>query len=180
MCENFLKRVLVVEVPSASFGLEMVEDEASENVERLSEISEATSVIGEESGGIVLAFPNGFAKEHERPGESETGGRFPFFPYFLVGVPRALGHRTVQQTVLGRFIRSGVANFTLGGSPMTCNQVPTRSPLLRVSQMRVPTFVGRALCQILAMTWAGMEFWRLNPSTKARRLVWCDDLRVLL
>jgi hypothetical protein len=53
LCENFLKRVLVAEVPSISFGPKVVEDEASENVERLSEVIEATSVVGEESEGIV-------------------------------------------------------------------------------------------------------------------------------
>jgi hypothetical protein len=171
LLENFPKRILVAEVLSASFGLEMEEDEASEDVERLFEVSEATRVIGEESRGIVLAFPDGFAEEHERPGESEIGGRLPSFQTF-----RYASHARwaiAQSSKQCRGDSSDPASQILhwGGSPMTYNHVPTGRPLLRVSQMRVPTFLGRALCQILAMTWAGVEFWKLSPWTKARRPV---------
>jgi len=40
----------------------------------------------------------------------------------------------------------------VGGIPITYSQVPVGRPWLRVSQIRVPTFLGRALCQILATT----------------------------
>jgi hypothetical protein len=46
----------------------------------------------------------------------------------------------------------------VGRIPMHCSQVPTGKPRFRVSHMKVPTFRGQELCQILAITCMTMEF----------------------
>jgi len=50
----------------------------------------------------------------------------------------------------------------VGEIPITCSQVPIGRPWLRVNQIKVPTFLGRALCQILATTWGVVEFLKLR------------------
>jgi hypothetical protein len=61
------------------------------------------------------------------------------------------------------------------GRPIVWSQVPTGRPLLRMSQMSVPTFRGRALCQILAVNWVVVELRRLRVLRKVVMLdVWED------
>jgi hypothetical protein len=48
--------------------------------------------------------------------------------------------------------------FHVGRIPMHYNQVPTERPQFRVSHMRVLTFQGQELCQILAITYVTVEF----------------------
>ncbi len=84
----------------------------------MSKIGEASCVVGKKSGRVVLALSDGFAEEHERPGESEANKSFPFLPYLLVGFPRALGHGAIQQGVLGRFFDSRGHRLCIGeGDP---------------------------------------------------------------
>ncbi len=52
--EDSLERVLAVEVPSASFGPKVIEEQIPENVERLLSVGEATRVVGVEVRGVVL------------------------------------------------------------------------------------------------------------------------------
>ncbi len=47
LCEYFFCGVLVAEVSSISLSLEMVKYEAPEDVQRLSQVSESASVVGE-------------------------------------------------------------------------------------------------------------------------------------
>jgi len=61
----------------------------------------------------------------------------------------------------------------VAGIPMIWSQMPTNSPLLRISQVSAPTLRGRALCHILAMTWATVELWRFNCWTKVMMLGVC-------
>jgi hypothetical protein len=49
---------------------------------------------------------------------------------------------------------------------MSFSQDPTGRPWLRVSHMRVPTFLGRELCQILAMASLVVVFLKLRPLMK--------------
>jgi hypothetical protein len=79
--EDLLEGVLVTKVPSASFGLEVIKDKTTEDVERLFEVGEAAD-----------ALHDSFTEKHERPRGGEAHGRFAFIPYSLVGVPHALGH----------------------------------------------------------------------------------------
>ncbi len=145
--EDLLEGVLVAKVPSTSFGLEVVKNEATEDVEWLFEVGETTGVVGKESRGIIFPLPDSFAEERERPGEGEASGSFPFLPDPLVGFPHMLGHGAFQQAVLGGFFDSRVANFAMRRDSHDLEPGADRSPLLRVNQMRVPTFLGRALCQ---------------------------------
>ncbi len=46
--EDLLEGVLVTKVPSAPFGLEVIKDKTTEDVERLSKVGEAASVVCEE------------------------------------------------------------------------------------------------------------------------------------
>jgi hypothetical protein len=52
--EDSLERVLAVEVPSASFGPKVIEEQILENVERLPSVGEAARVVGVEVRGVVL------------------------------------------------------------------------------------------------------------------------------
>ncbi len=101
--EDLLERVLVTKVPSAPFGPEVIKNKTTEDVERLSEVGEAVSVVREEPGRVVLALQDSFSEKHEWLGGGEALGRFPFVLDSLVGVPRALGHGALEQAMLGRF-----------------------------------------------------------------------------
>jgi hypothetical protein len=61
----------------------------------------------------------------------------------------------------------------VAGIPIVWSQVLTGNPLLRVSEVRAPTLRGRALCHILAMIWATVEFRRLRDWTKEMMLGVC-------
>jgi hypothetical protein len=51
---------------------------------------------------------------------------------------------------------------------------------LRVSQIRVPTFLGRELCQILVITWEIEEFMRLRLSMNVMIPEECEELFMFL
>ncbi len=71
----------------APLGLDMIQNEAPEDVERLPWVSKATSVIGKVPRGIILTFEDGLSEEDERPGDVELLRHFPLFPYSLVHFP---------------------------------------------------------------------------------------------
>ncbi len=50
----------------------------------------------------------------------------------------------------------------VGRIPMDCSHVPIERPQFKVNHMKVSTFRGRALCQILAITCVTVEFCRFN------------------
>ncbi len=54
-----LEGILAVEMLAASFGPEVVEQKAPEDVERLSSIGEAARVIAVEVRGVVFLFEHG-------------------------------------------------------------------------------------------------------------------------
>jgi hypothetical protein len=58
--EDLVKRVEAVEVPSAPLRPEIVEQETSENVQRLPRVGEAARVIREKSVQVVLWFDDSF------------------------------------------------------------------------------------------------------------------------
>ncbi len=55
----------------------------------------------------------------------------------------------------------------VGGMPISCSQVPTRSLLLSVNHMIMPTFHGHVLCQSLAIIWAIVVFLRWRSWMKS-------------
>ncbi len=65
--EDLIKRVEVVEVPSAPLRPEIVEQETSENVQRLPRVGEAARVIREKTVRVVLSFDDSFPQHHKQP-----------------------------------------------------------------------------------------------------------------
>ncbi len=112
--ENMLERVKAVKVLSAPFGREIVEQETTKNVQRLSKIGEASRMVHEESERVILSLDDGFPQEHERPGGDDVIGRLPFSPNSFIGFPSALRHGAFEQAMDGRFNLPGVADFALG------------------------------------------------------------------
>jgi hypothetical protein len=104
--EDFLKGVLVSEVPSAPLGPEVVEEKVTKNVKRLPRVSEAVGVISEEPGRVVLSLGGSLPEKDERPGKGDILERFPIFPNSLVSFPSVLRHGALEQAMLGRFFSS--------------------------------------------------------------------------
>ncbi|CAK9203496.1 unnamed protein product [Sphagnum troendelagicum] len=70
-------------------------------------------MVRQEPGGVVLALHRCFAQEDERPGYVQIMWRMPFQPNPFEGLPGALGHGTLQETVLRRFFDVCVANLAM-------------------------------------------------------------------
>ncbi|CAK9878234.1 unnamed protein product [Sphagnum jensenii] len=86
-------------------GPKVVQNEGSEDVERLPEVGEAANVVGVEFGRVVFTFDGGLAKQSERPIDGDALGSFPFLPNSSEHAPSALHRRAVQEAVL-RGLRS--------------------------------------------------------------------------
>jgi hypothetical protein len=67
---------------STSFRPEIIEKEATKDVERLPGVSEAASVVREEAWGVIFVFQDGFTEKHEG-----VSVGFPFDPNVFVGFP---------------------------------------------------------------------------------------------
>jgi hypothetical protein len=102
--QDSFEGVQAIEVPSASFGPELIEQEAPENVERLSPVGEATRVVMMEVRGVVLLFEHGLPKENKGPGDGEAVGRLPFAPDAEKNIPSLLGRGAFHEAMLGRFL----------------------------------------------------------------------------
>ncbi len=114
--EDFREGVVVIEMFSTSFRLEVIKDEDTEDVERLPRVRVSAGVVREEAGRIVFKFHGGFSKKHKRPGGREVAVNFPFFPTTLEGLPRVLSHGAIEEAVLGGFLGSGAANLVVRGN----------------------------------------------------------------
>jgi hypothetical protein len=101
-------------VPSASFGPEVVEEEAPEDVEWLPSVGKPASVVIVEVRGVIILLKHGLAKENEGLGDGEAVRRLPFFPNVEESFPRQLSGRVVHEAVLGRFRKSLIAAFAEG------------------------------------------------------------------
>jgi hypothetical protein len=152
LLEHFVEGVAVVEVLTTPLGPKVVQNEGSEDVERLPEVGEAANVVGVESRRVVFAFDGGLIKQSEGPIDGDAFGSFPFLPNSSKRTPGALHGRAIQEAVLRGLRSPNIASVAGGRDPHHCSQVPIGRPWLRVNQIRVPTFLGRALCQILATT----------------------------
>jgi hypothetical protein len=115
---------MVVKMFSTSFRPEVIEDEATEDVERLPRVRESASVICEETGRIVFEFQDGFTKKHEGPGGCEVTMNFPLVPYTLEGLPRVLSHGTIEEAVLRGFLGSGAARWLRSCTPCSERECP--------------------------------------------------------
>ncbi len=78
--EDFVKGVLIIEVFSTSFRPEMVENEASKDVEGLLRVSETAGVVREKSGGGHLRLPRRLRLEARKARWARGCGRFSIRP----------------------------------------------------------------------------------------------------
>jgi hypothetical protein len=99
---------------AASFGPEVVEEEASEDVERLSSLGEAAGVVALEVRGVVFLFEDSFPQKDERPGDGKAVGRLPDLPSATEGIPCLPGGRAIHEAMLGRLREVLVTAFTGG------------------------------------------------------------------
>ncbi|CAK9224033.1 unnamed protein product [Sphagnum troendelagicum] len=67
LCKNAFDGVLVSEVLFASFGPDVVQDEASEDVQWLSWVGESADMVSELPWRVVIFFQHRFPKEDEGP-----------------------------------------------------------------------------------------------------------------
>ncbi len=94
--QDFAKGVLIIKMFSTSFRPEIIDKEATKDVERLSGVSEAASVVHEEAWGVVFVFQDGFTKKHEGPGDREVSVGFPSDPNAFVGFPGDLSPWAIE------------------------------------------------------------------------------------
>ncbi len=99
---------------AASFGPEVVEEKAFEDVKRLSSVREAAGVVVLEVRGVVFLFEDSFPQKDERPGDEEATGRLPDLPSATESIPCLLGERAIHEAMLGRLREILVTAFTGG------------------------------------------------------------------
>jgi hypothetical protein len=96
---------------ATSLGPEVVEEEASENVEWLALVREAARVVAFKVRGVVILFKDSFPEEDEGPSDGKAVGRLPLLPGVTEGVPSLLGRGAILKAVLGGLKESLVATF---------------------------------------------------------------------
>ncbi len=112
--EDSLERILAIEMPSASLGPEIVEEQAPEDVEWLPPVGESTRVVAVEVRGVVFFLKDDLPKEDEGPSEGEAVW---CLPYAEEGFPSQLGKRAVQEAMLGGFRGAVVTALARGLDP---------------------------------------------------------------
>jgi hypothetical protein len=162
LLKDFPRGVLVIKMLPASLRPKEVEDKTTKDVKRLSDVGEASYMVPLDPGGVIFSLENSFTQHDERPGKSDVIGRSPFLPNVKEGLPSPFGKGTLEKTVLRGCRGPSVQTLHVGRIPIHCSQVPTGRPRFKVSHMRVPTFQGRALCQILAITCMTVEFCKFK------------------
>ncbi len=122
---------MAVEMFATSFGPEVVEQKAPEDVEGLLPIGEAARVIAMKVRGVVFLFKNSFPKKNKGPGDIGAVGRLPFAPNSEEGIPGLLSSDAFHETVLGGLRESLVA--ALAGSLDSHDLEPgtDRQPVIR-------------------------------------------------
>jgi hypothetical protein len=109
---------------AASFGPEVVEEKASEDVKRLSPTRESARVVSLKVRGVVFLFEDSFPEKDEGPGDGEAVGCLPFIPSATEGIPGLLGGGAIHEAVLARLRENPVDALPspganpLEGSPM--------------------------------------------------------------
>jgi hypothetical protein len=104
-------------VLAAPLGPKVVQDEGSQDVERLPEVGESANVVGVEPGKVVLVLGGGLAEKGEGPGDGDILGCFPFFPYSFERALGALSRRVIQEVVLRGFLNPSITDVAGGRDP---------------------------------------------------------------
>ncbi len=102
---------------AASFGPEVVKEKASEDVERLSSIRVAASVVALKVRGVVLLFEDSFPQKDEGLGDGEAVGRLPFIPSATESIPSLPGGGAIHEAMLGRLGEVLIVTFAGGLEP---------------------------------------------------------------
>ncbi len=102
---------------AASFGPEVVEEKASEDVKRLPPVGEAARVVTLKVQGVVFLFKDDFPEKDEGPSDGEAIGRLPFIASATEGIPGLLGGGALHEAVLSRLTETLVATFAGGVKP---------------------------------------------------------------
>jgi hypothetical protein len=111
--EDTFDGVLVAEMPFASLSPDVVQDEASKDVQGLSWVGEAVGVVSEVSRRVVLFFKDRFPKEDKGPIDVELHRSFPVVPYFLVSFPSLERPVAFEQAVFRGLLHVAVTDFTV-------------------------------------------------------------------
>jgi hypothetical protein len=130
---------------ATSFGPEVVEQKAPEDVEGLSPIGEAACVIAMKVRGVVFLFEHSFPKKNEWPGDVGVVGRLPFAPYSEEGIPGLLSRDAFHETVLGKLRESLVA--AVAGSLDSHDLEPStyRHPVVKDQLSECPHLAGAGI-----------------------------------
>jgi len=99
---------------AASFEPEVVEEEASKDVERLSSVGKAAGVVALEVRGIIFLFEDSFPQKVERSGDGEVAGRLPDLPSATEGIPCLPSGHAIHEAMLGRLREVLVTAFAGG------------------------------------------------------------------
>ncbi len=73
----------------------VVQNEGSQDVERLPEVGESTNMVGVEPGMVVFTLGGGLAEKGEGSGDGDILGCFPFLPNSFERAQGALSERAV-------------------------------------------------------------------------------------
>jgi hypothetical protein len=128
--QNPFEGVLVIKVPSASLGPEIIEQKAPKDVEGLFPVGEATWVVVMEVRGVVLFFEHGLPKKNEGPSNGEAVGCLPFAPDTEESTPGLLGRGAFHEAVSGRFLEPLVVAFAGGLNPHGLELGAHRQPVV--------------------------------------------------
>jgi hypothetical protein len=158
LLKDFHRGILIIEMLPASLQPKEVEDEAAKDVKWLSDVGEALYMVPLDPRRVIFSLEDGFTQHDEWPRESDVIGRSPFMPDIIEGLSSLFGEGTLEKTMLKGFGGLLRANLARGEDPHALQPRAYREAPFRVSHMKVPTFRGRELCQILAITCVAVEF----------------------
>ncbi len=117
LLKDFPRGILVIEMLPASLRPKEVEDEATKDVKRLSDVGEAPYMVPLSPGRVIFSLEDGFTQHDEWPGESDVIGRSPFMPYAIEGLPSPFGEGSLEKTMLRGFRGLLRANLARGEDP---------------------------------------------------------------
>jgi len=158
LLKDFRRGILVIEMLLAFLRPKEVEDEVMKDVKQLFDVGKAPYMVPLNPGKVSFSLKNGFTQHDEWPGKSDVIGHSPLMPDEIEGLPSLFGEGTFEKTMLRGFGDLSGQTLHTGRIPMHYNQLPSGRPRFRVSHMRVSTFRGWELCQILAITCMMVEF----------------------
>lgn len=115
---------------ATSLGPEVVEEEAPEDVEGLTGVSETARVVVVHIWGVVVGFEDGFSEEDEGPVDVEAVGRPPFDPNTAEGLPSLLSRDAFHEAVLGGFLESLITDFACGRDSHDLELGANRQPVV--------------------------------------------------